>query len=107
MLRAVFCGARERASMREHDAIIKIECLPVKSMDEREKARVASGLVALFSTLESVNGRINIDDVELVPYNLRYSDRIAEFKFDGTVRVLGAGAGRGVDDARRKGRENP
>jgi hypothetical protein len=60
--------------MREHDAIIKIECLLVKYMDEREKSRVASRLAdtfAIFSTLYSVKGRINIDDAELVPYNLR------------------------------------
>ena len=60
--------------MREHDAIIKIECLLVKSMDEREKSRVASDLAdtfATFSTLYSMKERIIIDDVELLPYNLR------------------------------------
>jgi hypothetical protein len=40
-------AARERSSVREHEGIIKIECLLVKSMDERKIIEVARSSVEI------------------------------------------------------------
>jgi hypothetical protein len=41
---APFYRAKERSSMREHEGIIKIESVVVKSMDERKNERVAPAI---------------------------------------------------------------
>ena len=55
--------------MREHDGIIKIESLLVKSMDEREFCEVASRSIAALPSLKRPNPKIFVDKILASPYN--------------------------------------
>jgi hypothetical protein len=57
--------------MREHDGIIKIESLLVKSSDEREISEVALRRLMHIPSLKYASTDIFIDKNPLAPYNAR------------------------------------
>lgn len=64
--------------MREHEGIIKIESLLVKSMDEREIYRVALNPAASTPSLKSTSYDIFLDKIHLRPYNPRQFNKSSE-----------------------------
>ena len=64
--------------MREHDGIIKIESLLVKSSDEREIHEVASAAVASDALVEVPIHDIFVDKFSSTPYNPRQISESSE-----------------------------
>jgi hypothetical protein len=64
--------------MREHDGIIKIESLLVKSSDEREISEVAFERLTHIPSLKFASADIFVDKTPLAPYNARQINKSNE-----------------------------
>jgi hypothetical protein len=64
--------------MREHDRIIKIESLLVKSSDEREISEVAFEGLMHIPSLKFASTDIFVDKSPLAPYNTRQINKSNE-----------------------------